>query len=919
MATEKSNHLPLNFFLVFLTFLFLPTIFFKAPYEGLDISWQIAIHLAYKYHLVFGKDFVFTYGPLCLLVDRLPIAVNKFVYLAFDLYFLLTFFFILRDILKKQFGYGIVIFIFLSYFLAFSEMPDMIYFSYFLACLFAHVQKPSNRFFLIQAALLSLIGFYVKISDGIIEVILFLAAESYLFYRKKWSLKFYLLILVTYLAGMFISSRILHVSLINYWLADIHLITGYNDAMYITLGDQRIRYLFAAVTSISFFVLYALYSVGRSVQTRTIGKNMDQLFLVGIILAAIYVFFKAGFVRADEHILIYFNNAPLFAGLLFLYRPQNVPRHVATALCVLVLVCSLWTQEMLSPGEPYRQIVRFIPEKITGIVSYFRQFHEYDEAAAALKKLDKADTELKTIVGDGSVDVMPVEIHKVLFNGLRYNPRPVIQSYSAYTNYLDKLDSAKYISSGAPDFILYSTAPTDQRYAFFDDPKATLAILNHYSVAGQMDNRLLVLRKRETTRNYLKPVGTDTIDAKIGAEIPIPKSDKLQYSKIYISYSTQGRIKGFFFQAPSLQVTFTLDDGQSKTFRAVRSVLTEGVLVNKFIGDNDAFASWMKAHGRSNSNIVSMRFGPGPGDSLGFKEEIRLVNTYYAAEDRSDADKCEDNANAILFSRRCARYFARFKPTPADTISYEKGDIRYWIDNMQSDSGYIKIEGWAFKNNESNGAQTQLKIVLQGKEHTYELPAILRERKDIAAYYKRDDLISPGFSAFAGTGSLSPDSYRIGLSFLDKSGRRQIVYTDKVIPLNTDLAIEKVDSGHVLPEATVLERNSYYIDTIEEKGDHIHIHGWGYKKGMNSTQAVVHILFGNNESTFRLNTEKMKRKDVAEALKNPLIEDCGFTVLFPKRQLPAGVYKVGLEISFAGRKGSSSAFSDKTLVNEPCY
>ncbi|HEU5165402.1 MAG TPA: hypothetical protein VFU29_07675, partial [Chitinophagaceae bacterium] len=74
----------------------IPPSFYHRPLEGIDASWNIAIHLAHKYNLIFGKDFVFTYGPLGILYSRHPISVNLFVYLLFDLYFLVTFFFVMK-------------------------------------------------------------------------------------------------------------------------------------------------------------------------------------------------------------------------------------------------------------------------------------------------------------------------------------------------------------------------------------------------------------------------------------------------------------------------------------------------------------------------------------------------------------------------------------------------------------------------------------------------------------------------------------------------------------------------------------------------------------------------------------------------------------------------------------------------------
>ena len=76
--------------IIFFLFLVFPIHFYRPAAPGLDPSYIIAIHLAYKYHLLFGKDIVFTFGPLGFLNYRYPIAIPALIYLLFDIYFLTT-------------------------------------------------------------------------------------------------------------------------------------------------------------------------------------------------------------------------------------------------------------------------------------------------------------------------------------------------------------------------------------------------------------------------------------------------------------------------------------------------------------------------------------------------------------------------------------------------------------------------------------------------------------------------------------------------------------------------------------------------------------------------------------------------------------------------------------------------------------
>jgi len=186
------------FFLFLFTLLFVPASFYHRPVEGIDASWDIAIHLAYKYHLVFGKDFVFTYGPLGILHSRHPISINLFVYLLFDLYFLGTLFFVMKKIFASHFGIGLVFFIFFGIITTMNESFEVWYFFFFLFYLFSLLKEFSKRVYLIQAMLLSLILFYFKMSLGMIVIIIFFAIITYLVICRKINYKVFLSVILIY-------------------------------------------------------------------------------------------------------------------------------------------------------------------------------------------------------------------------------------------------------------------------------------------------------------------------------------------------------------------------------------------------------------------------------------------------------------------------------------------------------------------------------------------------------------------------------------------------------------------------------------------------------------------------------------------------------------------------------------------------
>ena len=63
--------------------------FFQIPNHGLDNSWAIGINLALKEKLLFGSDFIFTYGPLGYLSTSLSIYASSFLVFIFTSFIML--------------------------------------------------------------------------------------------------------------------------------------------------------------------------------------------------------------------------------------------------------------------------------------------------------------------------------------------------------------------------------------------------------------------------------------------------------------------------------------------------------------------------------------------------------------------------------------------------------------------------------------------------------------------------------------------------------------------------------------------------------------------------------------------------------------------------------------------------------------
>ncbi len=762
---------------LFFVVLLFPSFFYLIPSEGLDPSYDIAIHLAYTFHLVFGKDFVFTFGPLGFLHSRLPIGVNIIVYLLFDIYFLVTLFFMLKDIVSRHFRFSVVVFIFVFISIAPPHGIFQRFFLFFLFFLFAFIRQPDKIGYFAQAAFLSILCFYYKVNLGLIAVTLFLLALIYSAIRRKISLKNCSIGSVGYLVSIVVIARILHVDIKGYITGSLALIDAYNDAMSMSLGKSYTVFVFAAV-----LIQLIIFSMGlslliSSVRKKELAKNADSLFISAIMVFCAFVIFKSAFVRADDsHISLFFNIAAPFAGLLYLDAgdPQKKWRAIA---CWISLVVSAWGIHSLPwIQRPYSSLVAGpIMDKWHEIGKYCKQVINYERVREEEVKRISENNPLKDIIGNHTVDVLPSEVSTIYFNGLRYDPRPVVQSYSAYNTFLDSLNEQKYLSVDAPDYILFSLGSIDNRLPFFDESRTKLAIFSRYAVVGSV-NGVLLLRKKTSPGDPVKFSKETIVDARLGQDVLLPKNEGLEFARIFVNYSLYGRISRFLYQAPSLRITLTLEDGETLAYQAITTLLADGLIINRYVDTKQDFQLLMQSEGRVGCPIKKIRID-GTGGNKGFDDAFQMRIDYYAFPAKTGAERYRDS---LGLSKLIAE-LNQAKPHPVDANLYEPDSFQQRIENIKSYSPLVRIEGWAFREKADN-QHIVVKAALFSADSLFVLPSSSQYRRDLVSYFKRNDISGGGFEAVVSKSQLKPGDYQLKLIIEDTLRKKSwISHSDQKI------------------------------------------------------------------------------------------------------------------------------------------
>jgi hypothetical protein len=759
----KISKLSPYIFTLFFVVLLFPSFFYLIPSEGLDPSYDIAIHLAYTYHLVFGKDFVFTFGPLGFLNSRLPIGVNMIVYLLFDIYFLVTLFFVLRDIVLRHFRFSVLVFIFLCISIAPHDALFQRLFLFYLFFLFAFIRQPGKMGYFLQAAFLSILCFYYKVNLGLIAVSLFLLALIYSAIQRKITFKNGMTRLVGYLVCILVIAWVLHVNIKGYITGSLALIDAYNDAMSMSLGTEYRVFVFAAM-----LIQLIIFSMGLSllilsIRKKELVKNADSLFIYAVTVFCAFVIFKSAFVRADNsHISLFFNIAAPLTGLLYLNVGVDPQKKWPAIACWISLIVSGWGIHSL-PGSqrPYSSLAAGpVMSRFNDIGRYFSQIQSYEQVSEQEAKRVSGRNALKEIIGDHSADVLPSEVSTIYFNGLKYDPRPVVQSYSAYNTYLDSLNEQKYLSADAPDYILFSLASIDDRLPFFDESRTKLAILSRYTVVGSV-NGVLLLRKKISPNDLVKSSKETIIDTRLGQDVLLPKSDGLEFARIFVNYSLYGRLNRFLYQPPSLRITLTLEDGESMEYQGITTLLADGLIINRYVDTKQDFQLLMQSDARVGYPIKKIRID-GAGGNRGFVDAFQIRINYYSFPAKPEAERYKDS----LGLSGLIGELNESRPYPVNANSYKRDSFQQRIESIKSYSPLIRIEGWAFREKADN-ENILIKAAFLSADSLYLLPSSPQYRRDLVSYFKRKDISGGGFKAVVSKSQLKSGKYRLRLIIED--------------------------------------------------------------------------------------------------------------------------------------------------------
>ena len=445
---------------------------------GLDFSWQVALHLAAIDSLQWGRDIVFSYGPLGFLTAPLVIsrwtaslglAYVVLATLSLATVSLLAFRRLLPLPLAALAALAAVL-------LAGWPIAELTTLSALLLsglALGGALSPRATRLVPPLVAALAAVQLLVKFNGGLLlaaTVPFILLADPRDLVRRT------LVCSAVFCAVLLIAWTGAGQSPTDFpqWLrAAVSVTSGYTEAMAIEESSRRWEYFgFAGV----------LCGIGLGLLVGSAGiKGPARLSLVCILGLASLMFFKAGFVRhwGYGHSTVSFSFLAI-APLLVPWRGRWRLLGVALAVAAGVM---LGMVRDLPPARLFdvSARVRELSFQMTTLASGWRSRDMQDWSRARIREAVSLPPELFALVRGQRVHVDPQDVAVAWAYGLDWTPVPMFQSHLAFTPWLDRLNAQRLADSDAPDRILRRPhLAIDGRNALWQAPEYALARLCRY-------------------------------------------------------------------------------------------------------------------------------------------------------------------------------------------------------------------------------------------------------------------------------------------------------------------------------------------------------------------------------------------------------------------------------------------------------
>jgi hypothetical protein len=340
------------------------------------------------------------------------------------------------------------------------------------------------------------------------------------------------------------------------------------------------------VTQMALLVIFAVMSVFFLIHSRNRAKTLAKGLLCWMFFMLVW---KHGLTRHPHEIVHWAlatlpvmgclagdPGAPLFAKWREQARWRWAREDPSLALGAAVFVTSLLLIVLASGISP---VPNFTGKNIHAFVAP-RSRAGYESELARLRG-QHALPSMRAIIGKGCVDALGQNQHRVFHNDFRYTPRPMFQSYSAYSEKLIQANHAFLKSKQAPEFMILDMETIDNRLPLQSDSLAWLEVANAYEWVCDENNASLWRRRADGGNHRLHLDGMTGGTARLMEFASLPKGPA--WLRLNLRLSPFGEAQKLLGWSPIFFIDVKMQNGSLRSFRLIRDAARAGFVISPLV------------------------------------------------------------------------------------------------------------------------------------------------------------------------------------------------------------------------------------------------------------------------------------------------------------------------------------------------
>lgn len=713
------------------------------PSHGLDPSWQFAMHQALVQGLQIGKDIVFTFGPYSFLYTHIYHPETDVLATATSTYLVLSYCVPLALLLRSASYLSLLgIALVFTFFLKLSD-PFLLTYPILVGFVIYQMNNDGWRGTTKESALLTVLflpfGLLPLVKGTMLIQCLAVTSLTIILFvwNKHWrhAATVALSPAIALLLFWVISGQEL-LGLFSYLLNIAPIISGYTDAMSIA-GPFVELMLYGTGAALTLIAAMCIPATHRS----------TKLYLMLSLGLSLLLVLKAAFVRHDGHALI--ASCTLLLITLYLSLISRSPWVTAS---ILVAVTTLIVTDANYSRTSTKDLLTHASDKFVNWQNGWKYRFENpgsldDRYFKRLVELSSSEPILRL---EGTADIYSYNQSALLSSGATWSPRPIFQSYSAYTPALAELNKAHLLSENAPNNILFKMQPIDGRLPALEDGLSWPAIMNNYALSAEDRGYLYLKRKPDLPLEPRSTIISSKYHA-LGEQIAVPNQDAMVFVKVETKLSLKGKLMNALFKAPPLQFKAVLSDGRELSYRYVSGMGAAGFLLSPLIENTQEFGYTFSApHLLKGKRVKSFSLSPSSGTGFWQDEvlvtfsSLELTQTVNPGSNLSVPQKPTAlSANTKLVqSEQCEGYIEQLNGQP--------------LSGRLLVEGLLSANGWqAISKPQPKLADKTILILSDGSNHHWLMDTQANPRPDVARHFGKPELERSGFDMTADTSGLA--------------------------------------------------------------------------------------------------------------------------------------------------------------------